>query len=56
MKKLKTGDILKMLKIAKHRLYYLFDSRQIEDKRDRYNHRIYSKKTIEKIKAIINRK
>lgn len=56
MVKLKTGDVLQMLKIPKHKLYYLFDSRQIKDKRDKYNHRVYSAKMIEKIVAIIRKK
>lgn len=53
MVKFKTGQVLKMLKIPKHRLYYLFDSLQIKDKRDKYNHRIYSEKMIEEIRRII---
>lgn len=56
MKELKTGEVLKMLKIPKHKLYYLFDSRQIKDKRDKYNHRVYTEKMIEKIVAIVMKK
>ena len=48
-----TGEALRFLKMPKHKLYYLFDSRKLKDKRGKNNHRIYTEKMIEKIANLL---
>ena len=50
-----TGEVLDELNIPKHKLDYLFDSRQIlkQDITWRYGKRVYSQELLERIRKLV---